>query len=525
MTPPVQPSDIREYLDTVPEQEQAVTRLFGAGEPLTILDIGACEAEDSIRYARRFPHARIFAFEPLPENQLLISANLREHHAGSVELVPVALAEKTGTATFHVSSGRPKESITDKQWNYGNKSSSLLPPAAGDPMYGWVEFKETITVPTATLEDFCRERGIGRIDFIHMDVQGAELLVLEGAGPKLGDVTALWLEVADVPQYRGQPLRRQVGEFMRARGFRLAFEVRHASEGDQFYINLRHPRTWPWLLRLRAESFMQQARFNLGRWKNSCTDLLRRHLNPIRSLKFLLARLGLLICKKDHPAARYFQLRPVSGLNYALLRSFASLDRLRFIQVGANDGSRQDPIVGLIRDFKWSGILVEPREPFIQSLKIRYANNPDIRTVHAAITADCSRSTLYYIDPAISGLPDWTPGLATLDRNRIQSACRDLGLGLEAVLEETVPCLTWNKLLHDSGTEQTDVLVLDTEGFDVPLLNLWDWENQRPRVVHFEHACTTPDKYHDLQERLHRYGYESVSEGPDTTFFLPLKPA
>lgn len=269
MTPPVQPSDIREYLDTVPEQEQAVTRLFGADEPLTILDIGACEAEDSIRYARRFPHARIFAFEPLPENQQLIRANLREHLTDSVELVPVALAEKTGTATFHVSSGRPKESITDKQWNYGNKSSSLLPPAAGDPMYGWVEFNQTITVPTATLEDFCRERGIGRIDFIHMDVQGAELLVLEGAGPKLGDVTALWLEVADVPQYQGQPLRRQVGDFMRARGFRLAFEVRHASEGDQFYINLRHPRTWPWLLRFRAAHFMQRARFNLGRWKNT----------------------------------------------------------------------------------------------------------------------------------------------------------------------------------------------------------------------------------------------------------------
>lgn len=525
MTRAIQPSDIREYLGTMPEQEQAVAGLFGAREPLTILDIGACEAEDSIRYARRFPQARIFAFEPLPENQQLIRANLREHQAGSVELVPVALAEKTGTATFHVSSGQPKEPAAGKQWNYGNKSSSLLPPAAGDPMYGWVEFKESISVPTATLEDFCRDRGIGRIDFIHMDVQGAELLVLEGAGRKLRDVTALWLEVADVPQYRGQPLRGQVGDFMRARGFRLAFEVRHASEGDQFYINLRHPRTWLWLLRLRADKFMQQARFNIGRWKNSCTDLLRRHLDPARHIKCLLARLDLLICKKNHPAARYFQLRPVSGLNYALLRSFSSLNHLRFIQVGANDGSRQDPIVGLIRDFKWSGILVEPREPFIQSLKNRYAHRPEIRPVHAAITADCSHSTLYYINPAIPGLPDWTPGLATLDRERIRSACRDLGLSFEAVLEEKVPCLTWEKLLHDYGTEQTDVLVLDTEGFDVPLLNLWDWENRRPRVVHFEHACTAPDKYHDLVERLHRYGYESVTEGPDTTFFLPLKPA
>jgi len=276
MAPPVQPSDIREYLDTVPDQEQAVIGLFGSRDSLIFFDIGACEAEDSIRYARRFPRARIFAFEPLPSNQQLIRANLQAHHTGSVELVPLALSQKTGTATFHVSSGQPAEPTTDKQWNYGNKSSSLLAPATGDPMYGWVEFKETITVPTTTLEEFCRERGIGRIDFIHMDVQGAELLVLEGAGPKLRDVTALWLEVADVPQYQEQPLRRQVGDFMRARGFRLAFELRHASEGDQFYVNIRHPRVWPWLLRQRAGNFVQRARFNLGRWKSLCTEPFRR---------------------------------------------------------------------------------------------------------------------------------------------------------------------------------------------------------------------------------------------------------
>jgi len=248
-------------------------------------------------------------------------------------------------------------------------------------------------------------------------------------------------------------------------------------------------------------------------------------MTPPSLLHSLMTRLGLVICKTDHPAARYFQLRPISGLSYALLRAFTSLDRLRFIQAGANDGSRQDPIAGLIRDFDWSGILVEPREPFIQSLNNRYAKIPRIRPVHAAISTDCSPATLYYINPALPGLPDWTSGLATLDHERIKTACCDLGLGTDAVCKEKVSCLTWEKLLQDYGVQDPDVLVLDTEGFDVPLLNLWDWGNRRPRVVHFEHSCSTPDKYQDLLVRLHGYGYESVTEGPDTTLFLPLKPA
>lgn len=241
------PADLSVYLATASEAELEFRQLFRAAEPLVICDIGACEGEDSVRYARAYPRARVFAFEPLPANQVLVRANFVRYAVPNAELVPLALSDRAGEAVFHVSSGRPPELFAGENWNYGNKSSSLLGPAQAVPMHGWIEFKETITVPTGSLDDFCAQRGLDHIDFIQMDVQGAEQLVLAGATAMLPHITAIWLEVSAREHYRGQALAADITQHMRRYGFRLAHSAYlgdATSEGDHLYVNLRHPRTW-----------------------------------------------------------------------------------------------------------------------------------------------------------------------------------------------------------------------------------------------------------------------------------------
>lgn len=264
MTAPLHSVDYSAYLAEPNEPERELRRIFQRDEPLTILDIGACEGEDSVRYARCFPSARILAFEPLPANQALVRANLARYGAHQVELVPLALSDRSGEATFHVSSGRPPDEFAGQQWNYGNKSSSLLPPAQPGAMHGWVEFKETLTVPTDTLDRVCAARALDRIDFIHMDVQGAEHLVLAGAAGMLRKTTALWLEVSDRQHYTGQHLRGEMELFMREHGFALCLEVRRETEGDQFYVNTRVPRTWRYLATRRVLTGLRRMRARLA---------------------------------------------------------------------------------------------------------------------------------------------------------------------------------------------------------------------------------------------------------------------
>lgn len=264
--------DLSAYLATPSEAELEFRRLFPAAAPRVIMDIGACEGEDSIRFTRLYPQAKVFAFEPLPSNQTLVRANLARYDAKRVELVPLALSNQQGEATFHVSSGRPPDLFAGKDWNYGNKSSSLLAPAGDGKIHGWVEFKEAITVPTGTLDQFCAERGIDRIDFIQMDVQGAELLVLAGAERMLPHLTAIWLEVSSRKIYQDQVLDHEITRFLRARGFALAHEIYLADdvgEGDHLYVNTRQARVWPYLLAQRTRAGLRRLRRVAGKVKHA----------------------------------------------------------------------------------------------------------------------------------------------------------------------------------------------------------------------------------------------------------------
>ncbi|MDO8541031.1 MAG: FkbM family methyltransferase [Opitutaceae bacterium] len=251
---------------TMPERE--ITRLLRHRRNAVIFDIGACEGEDSIRYARRFPHGKVYSFEPLPANQVLVRANLARHCIDHAELVPLALSNRPGVATFHVSAGEPPEKFAGDDWNYGNKSSSLLPPAGSEPMHGWLLFPTEISVACDTLDGFCAGRGIQRVDFIHMDVQGAEWLVLQGSHRMLPSTTAVWLEVANAELYRGQRLRSDIERFMTAAGFAVLAQDMRGVEGDQFYVNRRLWRCRMRLAARRATQLFTRIRFQLGRFRS-----------------------------------------------------------------------------------------------------------------------------------------------------------------------------------------------------------------------------------------------------------------
>ncbi len=58
-------------------------------------------------------------------------------------------------------------------------------------------------------------------DFIKLDVQGAELLVLENALQKISNAVVIETEVEFVEIYRNQPLFGDIQRFMRDQGFVL----------------------------------------------------------------------------------------------------------------------------------------------------------------------------------------------------------------------------------------------------------------------------------------------------------------
>jgi FkbM family methyltransferase len=225
------------YINSPSEISSFLFGLLNTKKPLVIFDIGACTGEDSLKYSKIFPLASIHSFEPRPDNVEKIKYLLNYYQKKEIKIMQLALSDVKGIASFHISSGRPDNA--DEDLDYGNKSSSLLAPSEkSKEHFPWLVFNNTIEVETDTLDNYCNENNIKTIDFIHMDVQGAELSVLKGAGAMLGSIKLMWLEVGNVRLYEKQPLKNEIEVFMKKNNF-IKIEDTSAGQvyGDCLFLN------------------------------------------------------------------------------------------------------------------------------------------------------------------------------------------------------------------------------------------------------------------------------------------------
>jgi FkbM family methyltransferase len=77
----------------------------------------------------------------------------------------------------------------------------------------------TTEIATRTLDSWHEEIGRPEIDFLKLDVQGAELEILLGGREALSSVLGVESEVEFVPQYHGQPLFADIDSFLRGEHF------------------------------------------------------------------------------------------------------------------------------------------------------------------------------------------------------------------------------------------------------------------------------------------------------------------
>lgn len=123
--------------------------------------------------------------------------------------------------------------VTD---NY--QSSSMLNFKTHAIEHPHVKEKERILMKTKTLKTFYADNGINDKDynFMNIDIQGAELLALKGAGNILKGMDYLYLEVNVAELYEGCCLLPEVDEYLSSYGFkRVVTEMTSHGWGDAFY--------------------------------------------------------------------------------------------------------------------------------------------------------------------------------------------------------------------------------------------------------------------------------------------------
>jgi FkbM family methyltransferase len=136
----------------------------------TIFDVGANRGQSAADFRRWYPRAIIHCFEPVTATFGILQKAV-SHDAG-VRTHQVGLGASAGTRMIALSSD-------DRMSHVG--------PA------GTIGRTESIVVDT--LDTFCVRERIGRIDYLKVDTEGADLAVLEGASQFLGSASAAIVEV------------------------------------------------------------------------------------------------------------------------------------------------------------------------------------------------------------------------------------------------------------------------------------------------------------------------------------------
>jgi FkbM family methyltransferase len=240
-----------------------------------------------------------------------------------------------------------------------------------------------------------------------------------------------------------------------------------------------------------------------------------------KQLKSLLRKAGIVAVSDQHRALGYLENFPHTSFHNVLYRVFPRLEGLTFLQIGANDGKRFDPIHELIVRYQWRGVLVEPVADIFRSLTETYRGCSGLRFLQAAVDIEQGSRTIYRLNAnCLESLPEWAMGLATFNRHQLVETASKLGVSESSIVSEDVVTVSWAELWALLPSSRCDVLVIDTEGHDVPLLNQAGLEKHRPRIVHFEHALTSvPDRL-SFYGKLLDYGYQFTTDENDTTAWL-----
>lgn len=210
--------------------------------------------------------------------------------------------------------------------------------------------------------------------------------------------------------------------------------------------------------------------------------------------------------------------RPPTRKLYRVIYEFARCyPHATFIQVGANDGTRWDPLHDQIIARRWSGIMVEPLPHVFARLRENYAGFPSVTLENAAIAAHDGTQQIYYVPEERSeGLPDWYDGLGTLRKDVLLSHSDRIPDIADRIVSLDVPCMTFATLCEKHRVARVDLIQIDVEGYDFEILRLIDFDHLRPRLVMFEHYHMDTATHDAALAHMKGYGYDALSDGMDT---------
>lgn len=185
----------------------AITNLLRIlNDPLVVFDVGVRWGFQE-HWKHLEPYVKLIGIDADEQEVKQLEKNEKTED----KFVPKVLGAKNGRGIIHLTQNPACSSLY-------HPDAELIRKRPGMSDTSLISTKE---VNISTLDDWAKNKGVTKADFMKLDVQGAELDILKGSKNILGSVRAVEVEVQFNPLYIGVPLFGDVDRYLRRQGFSL----------------------------------------------------------------------------------------------------------------------------------------------------------------------------------------------------------------------------------------------------------------------------------------------------------------
>lgn len=205
-----------------------------------IVEIGAHYGEDTLRFLETFPNAQIFSFEPDKRNIEIFKKLVNQPN---IELIEKAVSNENGQAQFYPSYVSSVINDVPSKYDFISKdeyiSLGLNGSGASSLKKGFKNcINEEYFVNTIRFDDWYSDNDLEIIDFVWIDVQGAEKAVIDGMGNVIKKIRLIWMEYGET-EYDGAMGRDETISVLEEKDFYILDDYSDLSpKGDLVFKNM-----------------------------------------------------------------------------------------------------------------------------------------------------------------------------------------------------------------------------------------------------------------------------------------------
>jgi FkbM family methyltransferase len=195
-----------------------------------------------------------------------------------------------------------------------------------------------------------------------------------------------------------------------------------------------------------------------------------------------------------------------------------------FVEIGAYDGYSHSNTYCLSK-LGWKGVYIEPVPEFALRCKQNHKFNSDITVINAGISSDKEYLDFFVANTLTTSSEEQFKAYQEIDWAKMEINKQFKG-------KMRSPCYRLDNLLNEIKISHVDVLVIDTEGTELDVLNSFDLKVLSPKLLiceiedehrDFKNRTNISEKCKQVREKIISSGYEEIFRDEINTVFLRIE--